>query len=174
MKAFVGLAMVARTRRLPWVAPLCLVHSRSVRERTRAIAVHGRASEGSNYARTHSSLRRPSEQPIERLNCRGHAAGGGRQRAAELLEPGNCVDLRDSPRETLANLSITGHLRCFSDQPVAEIVQCGEPARKINKINNLYAKATSAPLSAYFPASAPVQAALDDFRNSLVSTKPPP
>ena len=30
-------------------------------------------------------------------------------------------------RETLANLSITGHLRCFSDQPVAEIVQCGEP-----------------------------------------------
>ena len=31
------------------------------------------------------------------------------------------------PRETLANLSITGHLRCFSDQRVAEIVQCGEP-----------------------------------------------
>ena len=31
-----------------------------------------------------------------------------------------------TPRETLANLSITGHLRCFSDQPVAEIVQCGE------------------------------------------------
>jgi hypothetical protein len=38
-----------------------------------------------------------------------------------------CVALRDSPRETLANLSITGHLRCFLDQPVAEIVQCGEP-----------------------------------------------
>ena len=35
--------------------------------------------------------------------------------------------LRDSTRETLANLSISGHLRCFSDQPVAEIVQCGEP-----------------------------------------------
>ena len=32
------------------------------------------------------------------------------------------------PRETLANLSITGHLRRFSNQPVAEIVQCGEPA----------------------------------------------
>jgi hypothetical protein len=31
------------------------------------------------------------------------------------------------PRETLANLSITGHLRRFLDQPVAEIVQCGEP-----------------------------------------------
>ena len=31
------------------------------------------------------------------------------------------------PRETLANLSITGHLRCLSDQPVAEMVQCGEP-----------------------------------------------
>ena len=39
-----------------------------------------------------------------------------------------CIALRDSPRETLANLSITGHLRCFSDQPVADIVQCGEPA----------------------------------------------
>jgi hypothetical protein len=30
-------------------------------------------------------------------------------------------------RETLANLSTIGHLRGFSDQPVAEIVQCGEP-----------------------------------------------
>src|SRR6185295_17835646 len=28
-------------------------------------------------------------------------------------------------------------LRRFSDQPVAEIVQCGEPHRKINEINNL-------------------------------------
>ena len=27
----------------------------------------------------------------------------------------------------MANLSITGHLRCFSDQPVADIVQCDEP-----------------------------------------------
>ena len=27
----------------------------------------------------------------------------------------------------LSNLSITGHLRCFSDQRVAENVQCGEP-----------------------------------------------
>src|SRR6476660_4257439 len=35
---------------------------------------------------------------------------------------------RDSSRETSANLSITGHLRSFSDQPVAEIVQCDEPA----------------------------------------------
>ena len=35
--------------------------------------------------------------------------------------------LRSSMDETLANLSITGHLRGFSDQPVAEIVQCGEP-----------------------------------------------
>jgi hypothetical protein len=39
-----------------------------------------------------------------------------------------CIALRDSSRETLANLSITGHLRCFTDQPAAEIVQCGEPA----------------------------------------------
>ena len=33
---------------------------------------------------------------------------------------------REDRRETLANLSITGHLRRFSDQPVAEIVQCSE------------------------------------------------
>ena len=45
----------------------------------------------------------------------------------------DCVALQVSLRETLANLSITGHLRCFSDQPVAEIVQCGEPIL----INNL-------------------------------------
>lgn len=34
---------------------------------------------------------------------------------------------RDLRRETLANLSTVGQLRCFSDQPVVEIVQCGEP-----------------------------------------------
>jgi hypothetical protein len=38
------------------------------------------------------------------------------------------------PRETLANLSITGHLRCFSDQPVAEIVQCGEPTPTLRSV----------------------------------------
>ena len=27
------------------------------------------------------------------------------------------------PRETLANLSITGHLRCFSDQPGSKIIR---------------------------------------------------
>ena len=42
-----------------------------------------------------------------------------------------------SNRETLANLSISGHLRCFLDQPVAEIVQCGEPAPKQLTVNNL-------------------------------------
>ena len=47
--------------------------------------------------------------------------------AADCLSRQSCVALRDSPRETLANLSITGHLRCFSDQLVADIVQCGEP-----------------------------------------------
>jgi hypothetical protein len=52
---------------------------------------------------------------------------GGHQRR-RLLEPARAASpLRDLPRETLANLSITGHLRCFSDQPVAEIVQCGAP-----------------------------------------------
>ena len=39
-----------------------------------------------------------------------------------LLDAGKgCVALRDSPRETLANLSITGHLRGFSDQPGSKI-----------------------------------------------------
>ena len=38
------------------------------------------------------------------------------------------ASLLGDPRETLANLSKTGHLCGFSDQPVAEIVQCGEPA----------------------------------------------
>ena len=28
-----------------------------------------------------------------------------------------------SPHETLANLSLTGHLRCFSDQPGSKIIQ---------------------------------------------------
>ena len=46
-----------------------------------------------------------------------------------LLEPAKATSLFETHLgETLANLSITGHLRCFSDQPVAEIVQCGEPA----------------------------------------------
>jgi hypothetical protein len=30
-------------------------------------------------------------------------------------------------RETLANLAKKADLRSFSDEPVAEIVQCGEP-----------------------------------------------
>jgi hypothetical protein len=54
--------------------------------------------------------------------------------AADCLSRQSCVALRDSPRETLANLSITGHLCCFSDQPVAEIVQCGEPLSSIEPI----------------------------------------
>ena len=40
-------------------------------------------------------------------------------------------------RETLANLSTIGHLRGFSDQPVAEIVQCGEPFLKARIFNEL-------------------------------------
>jgi hypothetical protein len=42
-----------------------------------------------------------------------------------------------SPRETLANLSITGHLRGLSDQPVAEIVHAASQLREVNKINYL-------------------------------------
>lgn len=74
-----------------------------------------------------SSLRRPTAQ-IERLNCRGHAAGGWASAAAQCLSRKDCVALRESlakPRRT--NLSITGHLRCSSDQPGSKIVQCGEP-----------------------------------------------
>jgi hypothetical protein len=56
------------------------------------------------------------------------ARGGGMGVSIRrLLEPAAASKLRDSPGETLANLSITGPLRSFSDQPVAEIVQCGEP-----------------------------------------------
>jgi hypothetical protein len=40
--------------------------------------------------------------------------------------------LFETPRETLANLARTGDLCCFSDQPVAEIVQCGEPISLTN------------------------------------------
>ena len=44
----------------------------------------------------------------------------------QALKPSR-LSLLGLPHETLANLSITGHLRRFSNQPVAEIVQCGEP-----------------------------------------------
>jgi hypothetical protein len=57
----------------------------------------------------------------------------GQPGSARRSEPARaCIPLQDSPRETLANLSITGHLRGFSDQPVAEIVQCGEPTKNSN------------------------------------------
>ncbi len=49
------------------------------------------------------------------------------EKALEALQKGGRKN-GESARETLANLSITGHLRRFSNQPVAEIVQCGEPA----------------------------------------------
>ena len=42
-----------------------------------------------------------------------------------LLQPPKAASFLETHGETLANLSITGHLRSFSDQPVAEIVQCG-------------------------------------------------
>ena len=58
-----------------------------------------------------------------------HATGQA-SAAANCLSCAGRVALRDSLRETLANLSRTGHLRRFSDQPVADIVQCGEPAPK--------------------------------------------
>ena len=43
--------------------------------------------------------------------------------------------IRDSARETLANLSVAGHLRCFSDQPVAEIIQCGEAISRLSVLS---------------------------------------
>src|SRR5215218_8156719 len=66
-------------------------------------------------------------QLIDRVDCRGHAAGGWAPAAADCLSRQAYVALRASHRETLANLSITGQLRRFSNQPVPEIVQCGEP-----------------------------------------------
>jgi NAD(P)-dependent dehydrogenase (short-subunit alcohol dehydrogenase family) len=48
----------------------------------------------------------------------------GRWRPARACQRSACSRLTS---RNLGELSITGHLRCFSDQPVAEIVQCGEP-----------------------------------------------
>src|ERR1700719_646070 len=56
-------------------------------------------------------------------------------------------DLVRRGRETLANLSKTGHLRCFSDQPVAEIVQCGEPIPIHHQIKRLRAATGFEPYS---------------------------
>jgi hypothetical protein len=44
---------------------------------------------------------------------------------------------KDPARETLANPSKWARLRRFADEPVAEIVQCGEPPPKALVINNL-------------------------------------
>jgi hypothetical protein len=52
-------------------------------------------------------------------DCRGHAAGERCQWSPAAWQ--SCVTLRDSARETLTNVSITGHLRCFPDQPVANV-----------------------------------------------------
>ena len=72
-------------------------------------------------ARTHRELL--EGMPGIRVSFPGnHPSGASEQRGVDWR-------IRTAVlRETLANLSITGHLRCFSDQPVAEIVQCGEPA----------------------------------------------
>src|SRR5437773_10984537 len=80
-----------------------------------------------------SSLRKPTEQH-ERARSR---ARSGKWCQRPQPGAGNAASFAGSPHETLANLSITGHLRSFSDQPVAEIVQCGEPACKLNRINGL-------------------------------------
>jgi hypothetical protein len=53
--------------------------------------------------------------------------------SGRILRAGKAASFFKIHRETLANLSITGHLRCFSDQPVAEIVQCGEPISHVSE-----------------------------------------
>jgi hypothetical protein len=55
------------------------------------------------------------------LNCGGARGGRGASATADCLSRQRLRRSRDSPRETLANLSITGHLRCFSDQPGSKI-----------------------------------------------------
>jgi thioredoxin reductase len=62
----------------------------------------------------------------------------------KLLETARCcVALNALPRETFTNLSITGHLRGFSDQPGSEIVQCGEPPHKLTQVATRQALASS-------------------------------
>ena len=68
-----------------------------------------------------------TEQLIERLNCRGHAAGGWASAAADRLSRPR---LRRSSRLTSRNLGEhvdSRPLTLLLGSTVAEIVQCGEP-----------------------------------------------
>jgi hypothetical protein len=49
--------------------------------------------------------------------------GGSVGVSGRILRAGKAASFFKIHRETLANLSITGHLCCFSDQPVADIHQ---------------------------------------------------
>ena len=77
----------------------------------------------------------------ECLQAGGTRELGSRLRTARIPKPVVCPvrhvhniaglhGRADLIGETLANLPITGHSRCFSNQPVAEIVQCGEPIQR--------------------------------------------
>ena len=82
-------------------------------------------------SRVQSPLRRAAS-----TRCHTHAARSGRWRLQcarggrvgvsgplTSRSRNGCTALRDSPRETLANLSVTGHLSGFSDQPGSKIAQ---------------------------------------------------
>ena len=80
-----------------------------------------------------SSLRRPTEQLIERLNCRGHAAGGWASAAADCLSRQR---LRRSSRLTSRNLGEPVNNRPFT--LLLGSTSCGNrPVRRANPINNL-------------------------------------
>jgi hypothetical protein len=64
-----------------------------------------------------------------------------------------------SRRETLANLSITGRLRRFSDQPVAEIVQCGEPSATRLTVNTCRRQAARADFESISKRNTPTRTA---------------
>ena len=53
----------------------------------------------------------------------------------------------DAELTRLLPLAIAGHLRCVSDQPVAEIVQWASQLHKINEINYLRAALSAALVS---------------------------
>jgi hypothetical protein len=82
-----------------------------------------------------------------------------------MLGLAKAESLFDSPRETLANLSITGHLRGFSDQPGSKSSSAASQSCKPNKISYLRGWRLARLLSLIPSGSCGARAALDDVRN---------
>jgi len=71
--------------------------------------------------------------PLRCFHLRNGFRKGWASAAADCLSRQSCVALRDSPRETLANLSITGHLCCL-----LESASCGNrPVRRASSVTSI-------------------------------------